>query len=626
MLSVLLLAIGWLTPTASVADCVSSKNIDVIATASESSQETGGIVFLEKNNGVLTQQMFADMKGKSRTNTVFAIQYDYTLQEDIVMPEGSVLYFDGGSLGGGHKVTGNNTGIMAQKARIFNTNVILSGTWKVSEVYPEWFGAKGNGVTDDTYSLEACFNFAASQSVPSKLSAKTYIVQPNKTVTWNIPPDKPIYELHAAFLMKSNMKVVGEDQTVLKFKDNYVTPKKQNRFFLFFTNDVLHDVSFIKVTFDMNGAKNRFNTKTSTFLTFQQAVIGVSSEYNGKRDAKIDNVLIERCRFLNNAGVTCIAMGVTNNRIPVKDKGRHWVISNCLFKNNGLDCDDHSTIFAYADDVLCINNVFTADKPFPNGLYPKNSRNGALCAYEIHGDNQTFANNIVENYGQGLWITPHTDTLRNAIIKGNKFYNMFRFGMRVFAEKTFSIVNVLITDNEFELVGNVKGFGLTSSIALSFQCENGKCCDFDIRNNEIKYLHTNSLESNIGVSLSKNHYGINIDSNVMEGCSSCVYIASDGQMEHLKITNNSFKNLYSNVTSTSKAIYFVVKDGTTEDMYVSGNEYKNDKGKIDTGVYLRGTFKNVKIDEDTPNGVKTHIVSDRAVVNGAVRNGVVNGL
>lgn len=84
-------------------------------------------------------------------------------------------------------------------------------------------------------------------------------------------------------------------------------------------------------------------------------------------------------------------------------------------------------------------------------------------------------------------------------------------------------------------------------------------------------------------------------------------------------------NLYSNVTSTSKAIYFVVKDGTTEDMYVSGNEYKNDKGKIDTGLYLRGTFKNMRIDEETPNSVKSHIVNDRAVINGAVRNGVVNG-
>lgn len=609
-----------------LADDVSSKHDELVSTTSVPSQETGSIVFLEKNNGVLTQQMFAGKKGKPRTNTVFSIQYDYTLQEDIEVPVGSILYFDGGSVGGGHRLTGNNTGIMAAKARIFSTDVALSGTWDVSEVYPEWFGARGDGATDDTYSLEACFNFAASQSVPSKLSSRTYIVQPNKTVTWNIPPDKPIYELHAAFLMKSNMKIVGEDQTVLKLKDNYVTPKKQNRFFLFFTNEVLNDVAFINVTFDMNGAKNRFNTKSSSFLTFQQAVIGVSSEYNGKRDAKIDNVLIDRCKFLNNAGVTCIGMGATNSRIPVKDKGRHWVISNCLFKNNGLDCDDHSTVFGYADDVLCINNVFTADKPFPNGLYPKNSRNGALCAYEIHGDNQTFANNIVENYGQGLWITPHTDTLRNAIIKGNKFYNLFRFGMRVFAEKTSSIVNVLITDNEFELVGNVKGVGLASSVALSFQCDNGKCCDFDIRNNKIKYLNTNSLESNIGVSLSKNHYGINIDLNVMEGCSSCVYIASDGKLEHLKITNNQFKNLYSNVTSTSKAIYFVVKDGTTEDMFVAGNEYKNDKGKIDAGLYLRGTFKNVKIDEDTPNGVKTHIVSDRAVVNGAVRNGVVNGL
>ncbi|MDY5335593.1 MAG: hypothetical protein SPG97_02420 [Bacilli bacterium] len=108
----------------------------------------------------------------NKSNTIYIIQYDFTLGEDITIPSNCVLEFDGGSISGAYTITGTNTGINAGLVKIFNTDVILSGTWNVAEAYPEWFGAKGDGITDDVSAINCAllyFNCVI-------LSAKSYTI------------------------------------------------------------------------------------------------------------------------------------------------------------------------------------------------------------------------------------------------------------------------------------------------------------------------------------------------------------------------------------------------------------------------------------------------------------------
>lgn len=126
---------------------------------------------LQKNvvNGVntLTPAMI------SEANTKYIIKYDYTLSDNITIPENCVLEFDGGSISGEHTITGQNTGINAELVKIFNTNVTLAGTWNVVEAYPEWFGAKGDGVTDDTTSIQKLVNVSLSKKI---IFVNTYLI------------------------------------------------------------------------------------------------------------------------------------------------------------------------------------------------------------------------------------------------------------------------------------------------------------------------------------------------------------------------------------------------------------------------------------------------------------------
>lgn len=106
----------------------------------------------------------------TQENTIYVIRYDFELDENITIPANCVLQFEGGSISGEHTITGQNTGIEAGLVKIFGTNVTLGGSWNVAEAYPEWFGAKGDGVTDDTDCISDLFKvFSCAYFSPDKV-------------------------------------------------------------------------------------------------------------------------------------------------------------------------------------------------------------------------------------------------------------------------------------------------------------------------------------------------------------------------------------------------------------------------------------------------------------------------
>lgn len=147
----------------------------------------------QRELNVLENSMFTS------PNTIYIVKYDYDINSrEITLPKNSILFFDGGSTANsnvaGGAITGNHSTICAVNDNIFSDKVTIKGTWTNEEFYPEWFGAKGDGITDDTAAIQAALNVASSITTPLQVVVKlngsyvfsdTLVVYPNTTLRGN---------------------------------------------------------------------------------------------------------------------------------------------------------------------------------------------------------------------------------------------------------------------------------------------------------------------------------------------------------------------------------------------------------------------------------------------------------
>ena len=159
-----------------------------------------GVDLLERANPADTTGMNKVVLDKSKTfaeqvtgtNTIYEIRDAFNLSnETINIPNGCVLKFNGGSISNG-KIQGNIR-IDAGLERCF-TNVTFGGKLE-SPLLVEWFGAAGDGVTDDSAAFAAMFasyvntqmqtSYTSDSALPVFLakSPKGYLVSSGITIS-----------------------------------------------------------------------------------------------------------------------------------------------------------------------------------------------------------------------------------------------------------------------------------------------------------------------------------------------------------------------------------------------------------------------------------------------------------
>lgn len=144
--------------TKALMDAGSIQSFSVTATDSNSTPES-------ITSGVMYPNIQASQQSKfNKSNVIYKIVNDIDLGNAVLtIPAGCTLDFQGGSFSNGTIVV-NSTSIISSLYNILN-NIYIIGNLNVDKVFPQWFGAKGDGVTDDTFSIQRAVNSVVNKGV-----------------------------------------------------------------------------------------------------------------------------------------------------------------------------------------------------------------------------------------------------------------------------------------------------------------------------------------------------------------------------------------------------------------------------------------------------------------------------
>ena len=137
---------------------------------------SNGICYASTPGDVVIVTTVNDLSSRIlKENSIYKITGDIDLNNTTIeLPSNAILLFRGGRLLNG-ALKGNGSCIEAYITHILE-NVRLSGIWKNECLYPEWFGAVGDGVHDDTKAIRLTILNAFNNHKEIRLASPYYYV------------------------------------------------------------------------------------------------------------------------------------------------------------------------------------------------------------------------------------------------------------------------------------------------------------------------------------------------------------------------------------------------------------------------------------------------------------------
>lgn len=319
-------------------------------------------------------------------------------------------------------------------------------------------GAVGDGLADDTEAFRQAFDaIARAGGGTLAIPAGTYVLTPDILAPNYLSAAAAQFgPLHYAVELRSNIHVAGEGATI-KVRDGVSSNERPRNFALFYSENVLANLAFTGIAFDLNGRNNPISPRRA------DVSLPLESRYGRQHHAaimleglegKADDVLIQDCTFSNCAGVNYIVAGRV---APVSGMGRRWRILRCRFRNSGLDTYDHSAIYLWCDDAEVSNCSFENDEvygPTPDDV------TGLAAAIETHGARTVIADNLIvganraiivsENLSWGYHAGPAGYPVSDVAVRGNVMRATKYCGVDLFfrgAEGVAPPRNISVTDN-----------------------------------------------------------------------------------------------------------------------------------------------------------------------------------
>lgn len=214
------LCMGVVSPSHDAQACNSTIEIKGVPL---SEKETPESIVLKIDNKTGVAEIVSLLKRKN-VRLIIDVVSNYNMKgEKLELTSNCILKFSGGILYNGTLV-GNNTCIDAPITEIFGSSIMIEGEWNVDFSYPEWFGAKGDGLTDDRLPIQQSLNsFKTTRLMPHRYLIGSYQTINNNNYGLVIPAHHNLVS-EGMFDLANSAIVIGNKKTNIGIGVNqYVT-------------------------------------------------------------------------------------------------------------------------------------------------------------------------------------------------------------------------------------------------------------------------------------------------------------------------------------------------------------------------------------------------------------------
>lgn len=312
----------------SVDNMLKFKDREVDATKFQSK----GYVILRKNlrliNGVIKNILTQDMI--NQPNTIYEIRYDFDLNEETIqMNEGCTLKFEGGSLNNGI-LKCDNTIINNANFVVLN-NCSFSGNILSEYVRPEWFGAIGNGIADD------------SNAIISSINSGCDVLLTDNSI-YGFSAFENVFNLNG-------QKLYSKKKATFRYLNNWIDYNNPNTAYKWIFKFIGNSFEINNIRFDLGKEEwvSRVEVSNEVYMNARQhslgnVIIRKSSNFKVCNCDFIGGIhsldILNECSYFNVD--SCAFSKNTADSLYVTDGSHNGIIQNCHLSDNG-------------DDGYCVN-------------------------------------------------------------------------------------------------------------------------------------------------------------------------------------------------------------------------------------------------------------------------------
>ena len=568
------------------------------------------------------------------TSGTWLILDDITLTADKTIPPDVTLHFNGGVISGAFTITGNDTKLETSLVKIFDTDITHNGTFKNKYSYVEWFGAVGDGITDDIQAINNSLAFA-------KISSGTVVLQ--KELTYRTS-NTVVIPSNTTLTTKSGKAIIKALRNDLSL-DMFDTIVNEN----YYLNPITlvansNDITISNIIVDANcagltgtpttnnvGAGVRlYNVKNAHINNIEVRNTHTAGLlFSGVYDSIIENV------YLYNIGLVPYTIGVDNQLIGDGNGVSLYNGNNPVGNNVVRDCiaenfrDNGFTLYAQEENIIenCyskgISTVSTTNSQ--GGFSIENTANMCIITnsmaknvpYGVIASNYGYKSlikgcNLTANFAGVLISKSETDVINcditvlngtGVVIGTEDNADYYEIGSRVINNKINGTDHTILSKGV--LVRNPKNVIIKGNTIINTQkfIEVKRASGIAFTNLEESNLviHSNLFYGDCDVVIQINELkGVNVLDNIFDGVSSNYGIYMNQETEYITIKNNRINQ---NTSVGIQSIYFakatvnsIVENNPTSGWFDSSRWFKLSDGTFDAPLLIQsgtGTPENI---------------------------------